>query len=126
MTRDDKEALVVDGRNIAGSQQVPLVVLVGDGTASYGEIFSGILKDTQRAYLIGKTTAGNVEILYVYDFSDGSRAWIAHDRFQALNHPDQNWEETGIIPNLTVDSNWDQVTLQTDPAITAALEHFDR
>lgn len=126
VNREGQEPIVVAGRNIQGSQQIPLVVLVGENTASYGEIISGILKDTQRAHLIGETTSGNVEILYVYDFSDGSRAWIAHDRFEALNHPDQNWEETGIIPHLTVISNWDEVTLQNDPVIAAALEHFDR
>ena len=122
----DKEALSVEGRNISGSQQVPLVVLVGKDTASFGEIFSGILKDTQRAYLIGQTTDGNVEILYAYEFTDGSRAWIAHDRFQPLNHPEQDWEESGIIPNQTVTSNWDEVTEDTDPLIKAALEHFDQ
>jgi carboxyl-terminal processing protease len=122
----DKEALYVESRDISGSQQIPLVVLVGKDTASFGEIFSGILKDTQRAYLIGQTTDGNVEILYIYEFLDGSRALIAHDRFQPINHPEQNWEESGIIPDQTVLSNWDEVTQDTDPVIKAALEHFDQ
>jgi carboxyl-terminal processing protease len=126
INRQEKDALQVDGRNIEGSQKLPLVVLVGPGTASFGEIFSGILKDTRRAYLIGQTTDGNVEILYVYKFSDGSRAWIAHDRFRPLNHPEQNWEETGIIPDSIVPSNWDETTIETDPTIQAALKHFDQ
>ena len=41
----------------------PLVVLVGPDTVSFGEVFSGILKDQGRATLIGETTDGNVEIL---------------------------------------------------------------
>jgi carboxyl-terminal processing protease len=120
-----REAITIPNRNVANSQKVPLVVLVGKGSASFGEIFSGILQDMGRAYLIGEQTDGNVEILYVYDFPDGSSAWIAHDAFQPLNHPDQNWEETGILPDQVVASNWDEVTTQTDPAIQAALEHFD-
>jgi C-terminal peptidase prc len=126
VNRQDKDALLVDGLNIEGSQKMPLVTLVGPDTASFGEIFSGILKDTRRAYVIGQTTDGNVEILYPYKFTDGSLAWIAHDRFRPLNHPEQNWEETGIIPDLTVLSNWDETTVETDPVIQAALKHFDQ
>lgn len=126
VSRGEREPVRVRGLNIGNSQNVPLVVLVGPGTASFGEIFSGILKDTRRAHLIGQTTDGNVEILYIYPFSDGSRAWIAHDTFQPLNHPEDNWEESGIIPDQTILSNWDEITLETDPVIQAALEHFDQ
>lgn len=126
VNREEKVSLTVDGRNIAGSQRLPMVVLVGPGTASFGEIFSGILKDTKRAYIIGQTTDGNVELLHIFEFSDGSRAWIAHDRFQPLNHPEQDWEESGIIPNLEVSSNWAEVTQATDPVIQAALKYFDQ
>jgi carboxyl-terminal processing protease len=125
VNRRSRVALTIPNRNLANSQKVPLVVLVGKGTASFGEIFSGILQDLGRAYVIGVETDGNVEILYVYDFPDGSSAWIAHDAFQPLDHPNQDWEATGIIPDQVVSSNWDEVTTQTDPAILAALEHFD-
>lgn len=124
--RDNQRALHVVGADINGSLDVPLVVLVGPDTASFGEIFAGVLQDTGRAYLIGETTGGNVEILWIYEFSDGSRAWIARESFRPLNHPEQNWEETGIIPDLTVPSNWDEVTLESDPALQAALEYFDQ
>jgi carboxyl-terminal processing protease len=123
--RHSRESLTIPSRNVANSQKVPLAVLVGKGSASFGEIFSGILQDLGRAYLIGEQTDGNVEILSVYDFPDGSSAWIAHDAFQPLNHPTQDWEATGIIPAQIVASNWDEVTTQSDPAILAALDHFD-
>lgn len=126
INRQGQESLAVRGRDIANSQRLPLVVLVGPGTASYGEIFSGILRDTQRAHLIGEQTEGNVEILSVYEFADGSRAWIAHDRFVPINHPQADWEVEGITPHEIVFSNWDEVTLFTDPVVNAALDHFDR
>jgi hypothetical protein len=75
--------------------------------------------------LIGETTGGNVELLWGYDFEDGSRAWIAHETFRPKNHPDQVWEDTGIIPDLEAPSEWDLVTLETDPAVKAALEYLD-
>lgn len=113
------------GNDVNGSRRVPLVVMVGKGTASFGEVFAGIMKDLGRAYLIGETTDGNVEILSIFNFSDGSRAWIAASSFRPLNNPNQDWEQTGIIPDQTVPSNWEEVTLETDPAVLAALQHFD-
>ena len=83
------------------------------------------LSDTDRATLIGETTLGNVEILWGYDFDDGSRAWIAHDTFIPINNQDANWEETGLIPLIQVSAPWDLYTFETDPAIQAALEYFD-
>ncbi len=116
----------VRGKNVAGSATLPLVVLIGRDTVSFGEIISGILQDQKRAYLIGQPTEGNIELLWSYDFVDGSRAWIAHETFYPINHPEQDWEKTGIHPDLLIASNWDEVTLSTDPQILAALEYFDQ
>lgn len=126
ISRNDERPLDVRPNDVAGSQQVPLVVLVGRGTASFGEVFAGILKDQDRAHLIGETTDGNVETLWGYDFEDGSRAWLAHESFRPINHPHEDWEETGIIPNETVITNWDEVSPEDDPAIAAALEYLFR
>lgn len=112
-------------RYILDSAEIPLVVLIGPETVSFGEIFSGILKDINRAYLIGEQTDGNIEILWEYEFADGSKAWIAHDTFRPVNNPNQDWEQTGIIPHLTVPVEWDEFSVKDDPAIQAALDYFD-
>jgi carboxyl-terminal processing protease len=125
ISRMEERLLTIRGQNIAGSQTIPLVVLVGPDTVSYGEVFVGVLKDVERAYLIGETTDGNVETLWRYDFADGSRAWIAHESFRPLNHPEQDWEETGIVPDLEIPVNWEDVTFETDPAIQAAVDYLD-
>jgi C-terminal peptidase prc len=124
ISRETERPLQVDQLDINGSQQLPLVVLVGPGTASYGEVFSGVLKDVSRAYLIGETTDGNVETLWGYDFDDGSRAWLAHESFRPINHQEDDWEETGIIPDQTVIAGWDEYSLDNDPVVQAALEYF--
>ena len=111
--------------NINDSQDVPLVVLVGLQTASFGEIFSGVLQDTGRAFIIGETTNGNVETLWAYSFDDGSRVWLAREAFRPLNHPQTNWEVTGIIPDEEIIANWDEYTLENDPLVRAAMAHFD-
>jgi carboxyl-terminal processing protease len=123
---NDRRAMNVMGMDINGSSKLPLVVLVGANTVSFGEIYSGVLRDMGRATIIGDLTDGNVELLRGYDFEDGSRAWIANENFQPRNHPEQNWEASGIIPDITIPSNWDEVTLQTDPAVRAALDFLDK
>lgn len=120
-----RRPLRVRAEDIAGSNRIPLVVLVGPDTISFGEIFSGVLRDVGRAYLIGEPTDGNIELLWGYDFDDGSRAWIARETFRPINNPEQDWELNGITPDLVLSSNWDEVTTETDPLIRAALEYLD-
>jgi carboxyl-terminal processing protease len=118
-------ALNVPKADVQGSSSLPIVILVGPRTVSFGELFAGVLKDSGRAYLIGEPTAGNIELMWGYDFEDGSRAWIARETFRPNNHPDQDWEQTGVIPDLMISSQWDLVTLDTDPVVQAALQYFE-
>ena len=120
ISRKGERPLTVTADPVNNSQTVPLIVLVGEDTISFGEIFSGALQDTSRAKVIGQATLGNVEILDGYTFSDGSRIWVAEERFDPIvSHAD--WEKTGIIPDVTAHADWDTFTFKTDPAIAAAL-----
>ena len=121
VSRSGKNPLAVRADPINNSQDVPLVVLVGEGTVSFGEIFSGILQDIGRAKIAGQTSLGNVEILNQYLFTDGSRAWIAEERFDPpVSHA--NWEKDGIRTDLDGYADWDTYTFETDPGIAAALQ----
>jgi carboxyl-terminal processing protease len=127
VARDGERPLgITNPENIHGSQEAPLVILVGLDTISFGEIFAGVLQDTGRAYIIGETTTGNVETLWGYSFADGSRLWLAREAFRPLNNPQIDWELTGIVPDEEILANWDEYTLETDPLILAALNHLDR
>lgn len=106
---------------INNSQTVPMVILVGVDTVSFGEIFSGALQDTGRAEVVGQTTLGNVETLHGYNFDDGSRVWIAEERFDPLvSHA--NWEKDGIKPDVEAYADWDTFTFENDPSVAAAVE----
>ena len=118
--REDTRELTIESDPIANSDTVPLVVIVSRDTASYGEIFAGVLRDQGRAKITGETSPGNVEVLYGYNFDDGSQAWIASATFHETNSTD-NWEETGIVTDLTAYAPWDMFIFETDPSIAAAL-----
>ncbi len=123
--QDEQRPFSVPANDVNGSQQLPLVVLVGSGSASYGEIFAGVLQDAGRAHIIGTTTDGNVEVLWGYSFDDGSELWLASETFRPARHPDLDWEATGIIPDETVPGDFDQATLENDPPVIAALAYFE-
>ncbi len=120
VSREESRPLVINPDQIQNSQDVPLIVLVGEETASFGEIFSGVLQDTGRAKIVGQTTPGNVETLHGYDFEDGSRMWIAEEVFDpSISHA--KWEETGIVTDLEAYADWDIFTFENDPSVAAAL-----
>lgn len=120
-SRTESRPLTIAANPIHNSQSVPLVILVGEDTVSFGEIFSGALKDIGRAQIAGQTTLGNVETLHGYNFDDGSRIWVAEETFDPpVSHA--NWEQTGIVPDAEAHADWDTFTFETDPAIAAALK----
>jgi carboxyl-terminal processing protease len=120
VSRNAERPLEINADPINNSQTVPLIILVSEDTVSFGEIFSGLLQDTGRAKIIGQATLGNVETLHGYSFSDGSRTWIAEERFDPLvSHAD--WEKNGIQPDVMANADWDTFTFENDPAIAAAL-----
>ena len=125
ISRNDKVPLDIEANPIQNSQTVPLVVLISQETGSFGEVFSGVLQDTDRAKLVGQTTMGNVEALSGYPLEDGSIVWIAQERFDpAESHA--NWEGVGVAPDVEAHADWDTFTFESDPGIAAALRLFDQ
>jgi carboxyl-terminal processing protease len=121
VTRTERRTLRIFADPVNNSQTVPLVILVGQDTVSFGEIFSGALQNTGRAKIVGQTTLGNVETLSGYNFEDGSQAWIAEERFDPLNS-DADWERDGIIPDVEAYADWDTFTFENDPSVAAAVK----
>lgn len=125
VNRQEQRPLTVTATDINGSQRVPLVILVGSGTVSFGEIFPGVLQDSGRAHIIGTTTDGNVEVLWGYHFDDGSRLWLASETFSPAVHPEKDWEATGIIPDEIVPGEVYENVLENDPPVLAAINYFE-
>lgn len=99
---------------------VPLVLLVDDGSESASEMMAGALQYAGRALVVGVPTAGNTETVFPYDFQDGSRLWVAEEGFQL---PDgSTLEGTGVIPDEEIDVDWTEYAESDDPHILRAIE----
>jgi C-terminal peptidase prc len=121
VSRIEERPLEITADPVHNSLTVPLVILISEETVSFGEIFSGLLQDMGRAKLAGQGSLGNVETLHGYDFSDGSRVWLAEERFDPpISHA--NWERDGVQPDVQAHADWDTFTFENDPGIAAALE----
>jgi carboxyl-terminal processing protease len=79
---------------------LPLVVLVNQGTASAAEIVSGALQDANRARLVGETTFGTGTVLNTYPLSDGSALLLATQEW--LTPKGRVIWHQGIVPDVAL------------------------
>jgi carboxyl-terminal processing protease len=79
---------------------LPLVVLIDQGTASSSEIVSGAIQAAQRGQLVGETTFGTGTVLLTYHLTDGSAVRIAVERW--LTPDGALIFAKGITPNVEV------------------------
>jgi len=79
---------------------LPMVVLVNNGTASAAEIMAGALKDAHRAPLVGETTFGTGTVLKQFGLSDGSALLVAIEEW--LTPSGQTIWHKGITPDFIV------------------------
>jgi len=125
VSRTARRPLEIIAAPIHNSQKVPLVILVGKHTVSYGEVFAGALQDISRAKIVGQNTAGRVESLHGFPFADGSKAWIARERFDPIrSHTD--WQGRGVRPDVESYAKWDDFTFENDPALSVAMKLLPR
>ncbi len=121
VSRTSQRPLDIVAAPVKNSQEVPLVILVSNNTVSYGEVFAGALQDIGRAKIVGQTTSGRVETLRGYDLSDGSRVWIANERFDPVKSH-TSWQGRGVRPDAEVFAEWDEFNFENDPALVVALK----
>jgi carboxyl-terminal processing protease len=79
---------------------IPMVVLVDQGTASAAEIVTGALQDAGRATVVGETTFGTGTVLQEFPLSDGSVLLLATQEW--LTPKGRIIWHQGLEPDVTV------------------------
>jgi carboxyl-terminal processing protease len=97
---------------------IPMEVLINQGTASAAEIVSGALQDSGRAKLIGETTFGTGTVLNQFNLSDGSAILLATEEWLTPNGR-VIWHQ-GIAPDIkiTLSTNTTPLTPEEEKGMT--------
>jgi len=95
--------------------EIPMVVLINQGSASAAEITAGAIQDYDRAQLVGEKTFGTGTVLNQFRLSDGSALLLATELW--LTPKGRAIWHQGIAPDVTV-------TLDSD--ITPSIPENER
>jgi carboxyl-terminal processing protease len=105
--------------------EIPLVILINEGTASASEITAGAIQDYGRGTLIGTTSYGKGSVqnwIPLRTEAGGVRITIA--RWLTPNGNQIN--EVGLTPDIEVPYTQEDVDADRDPQLDAAIEFFNQ
>jgi carboxyl-terminal processing protease len=94
--KGNKNTLSTPGTNF----EIPLVVLINEGSASASEILAGAVQDTQVGILVGNTTFGKGIVQNVYFLSDGAGLKLTTAKYLTPNERDIHGK--GVKPDIEV------------------------
>jgi carboxyl-terminal processing protease len=77
---------------------IPMVVLINEGSASSSEIFAGAIQDHERGLLVGETTFGTGTILEPFVLDDGSGLMLGTSQW--LTADGRLIRKQGITPDV--------------------------
>lgn len=105
--------------------ELPLAVLVNEGSASASEVLAGAIQDHQRGPLIGVKTYGKGSINLLHHLSDGSGLYITIGRWYTPIK-DRLIEGQGLAPDPGYEVELTEEDAQEggDPQLDRALEYL--
>ena len=112
---------VHQSRNGQLAEDVPLVVLVNEASASASEIVAGAIQDRDRGTLIGTTTFGKGSVQLQYDLSDGSQLRVTYANWFTPN--DRSIQGEGITPDIVVQNP--EEPSQDDAQLDRAIQFLE-
>lgn len=97
---DNNVEYYATSRGTEVSEDIPIVVMINQGSASASEIFAGALQDTHRGVLVGMTTFGKGSVQKTHTFeSDGSM--IKYTVALYYTPAGQVINEIGLTPDIS-------------------------
>ena len=101
--------------------EVPLVVLVNEGTASASEITAGAIQDFGRGLLVGVKTYGKGSVQNWIELDNnggGLRVTVA----RWLTPKERQIHGVGLEPDVVVERTEEDITAERDPQLDKAIE----
>ncbi|MDD5639537.1 MAG: S41 family peptidase [Candidatus Pacebacteria bacterium] len=107
-----------------GLENIPMVILVNEGSASAAEIMAGALRDDRGIKIIGQTSYGKGTVQKVVDLYDGSSVkvtiakWFTPSGFAI--------QDVGIKPDIEIKISEDDYLKDRDPQLDKAFEEIKK
>lgn len=118
--KDSAETVYKDNRS-GKFENMPLTVIVNEGSASASEIFSAAIQDNNRGKVVGTKTVGKGVEQQALELSDGSMLIVVFQEW--LTPTGRNiTEEDPITPNFEVEYSEEDFENLRDPQLDKALE----
>ena len=117
---DGQETRYVTHRGGGRALEIPMVILINEGSASASEIVTGALRCHDRATVIGKTSYGKGSVQIQPQLSNGGAISVTIARWYM---PDDTLiHGIGIKPDIEVDYTEEDYNNGADPQLDAAVE----
>ncbi|PNR91950.1 S41 family peptidase [Petrotoga sp. HWHPT.55.6.3] len=118
-----KESIpTIPGNYYSFLQNIPIVLLVNEGSASASEILTGALKDNGIATVIGETTYGKAAVQNVFALSTGGEIWLPIAHYFTPSGSDIHLK--GIKPDIEISNPEREVISMTEISEEEATEAF--
>jgi len=116
------EKQVIEAHPGGEGVDIPMVVLVGPGSASGAEVLASALQDNGRAILIGEKTFGKGTVNQLHELSDGGALYVTVGRW--LTPKGIPIEGVGVEPDIVVEGMTKALAQGRDLAMPVALQHL--
>jgi len=102
--------------------EIPMVVLVNEGSASASEITAGAIQDLGRAQLVGVTTYGKGSVQNWIPLDNGNEGAVRVTIARWLTPNGRQIHEVGLEPDVVVERTEEDIEAERDPQLDKAIE----
>jgi carboxyl-terminal processing protease len=101
--------------------EIPLVVLINEGTASASEIVAGAIQDYERGKLVGVTSYGKGSVQNWVPLSENQGA-VRVTIAKWLTPDERTIQDEGLKPDVEVEITEEDYEADLDPQLDTAIE----
>lgn len=102
VTTEDKDGNVVSEKSDKEFDDIPMVTLINENSASASEILAGAFKDRDRAKIVGEKSFGKGVVQKIFPLDNGAGAKITISEYKTPNGEKIN--KIGVKPDVEVEN----------------------